>query len=280
MSPTGALSLVSLSLIARKLADVDPGWSIEIGPPENDGWIAGENLKNPDSGPFRNLLSRLGETLGTVDRRTIAASFAMRFGWSAGMVIAAYVNHECIPDIRLENISLRFGGKHTMFERLALHCEEGTAVLRSAPDTDPSMVRVSSQEELLALLRGRLIEQAAPVVEALRLWSHFPPRATWGMISSSWGAQCSNVFARIGDQCSGAKLAKRLLCGTDLAAKTQPTFYPVTCGAFTRMYYRSSSCCRYYLLPNKQYCASCPLLKDDVRVERNVKWMRQSLELD
>jgi len=97
------------------------------------------------------------------------------------------------------------------------------------------------------------------------------------MISSFWGAQCSNVFARNGDQCSGARLAQKLFSGTDLTAESQPTFYPVTYGNVTRMYYRSTSCCRYYLLPNKQYCACCPLLKEEVRVERNVKWMKQSL---
>ena len=123
-----------------------------------------------------------------------------------------------------------------------------------------------------------LFEQAAPVVEALRLWSHFPPRATWGMISSSWGAQCSNVFAKLGDQCSGAELARALFRGYDIIAETQPHFYPVTYNTVTRMYYRSSSCCRYYLLPNRQCCAQCPLIEEDHRIRRNVEWLQKSLE--
>lgn len=58
------------------------------------------------------------------------------------------------------------------------------------------------------------------------------------------------------------------------------TFVPTDFKFSKALYYRSTSCCRYYLLPNKQYCACCPLLKDDVRVERNVKWMKQSLASD
>jgi ferric iron reductase protein FhuF len=168
-----------------------------------------------------------------------------------------------------------------MFERLALHRAQGTlqnsasGAVYDRPGF--SMERDTQQDALLKVLRDTLREQAAPVVEALRLWSHFPPRATWGMISSSWGAQCSNVFARVGDQCSGAELARALFGGTDVLAQTQPRFYPVTYNSVTRMYYRSSSCCRYYLLPNKQYCAQCPLLEEDHRLRRNVEWLKKSL---
>ena len=246
-------------------------WFVEIGRPDGEHWVSGEDLKNAHAAPFHDLLKRLGGTLGTEDRRTIAASFAMRFGWSAGAAIAAYVFHGWVPDIRLENISLRFGGRNTMFERLALHRAQGM-LLNGGESED------ASKETLLSVLRNTLFEQAAPVVEALRLWSHFPPRATWGMISSSWGAQCSNVFARFGDQCSAAELARALFRGTDVIAQTQPRFYPVTYNAVTRMYYRSSSCCRYYLLPNRQCCAQCPLLKEDHRIRRNVEWLQKSLE--
>jgi hypothetical protein len=260
------MTTTSTTFIMEELGAIEPGWSVEIGRPDGEHWVTGEDLKDAHSGPFHDVLQRLGGTLGTEDRRTIAASFAMRFGWSAGTAIAAYVIHGWVPDIRLENISLRFGGSKTMFERLALHRAQGK--LLNGPE---------SKDSLLCVLRDTLFEQAAPVVEALRLWSHFPPRATWGMISSSWGAQCSNVFARVGDQCSGAELARALFRGSDIIAETQPHFYPVTYNTVTRMYYRSSSCCRYYLLPNGQYCAQCPLIDDDLRVRHNVEWLQKSL---
>ena len=269
MKPTSA------TFVIEELGAIEPGWSVEIGRPNGKQWVSGEDLKDAGTDPFQDVLQRLGGTLGTNDRRTISASFAMRFGWSAGTAIAASVIHGWVPDIRLENISLRFGGRNTMFERLALHRAQGT-FFEGAESKDES--KDASRDALLRVLRDTLFEQAAPVVEALRLWSHFPPRATWGMISSSWGAQCSNVFARLGDQCSGAELARALFRGNDVIAQSQPRFYPVTYNTFTRMYYRSSSCCRYYLLPDKQHCAQCPLIEEDHRVRRNVEWLRKSLE--
>jgi hypothetical protein len=87
------MTTASTTFIIEELGAIEPGWSVEIGRPEGEHWVSGEDLKNAHGGPFRGLLTRLGGTLGTADRRTIAASFAMRFGWSAGTAIAAYVIH-------------------------------------------------------------------------------------------------------------------------------------------------------------------------------------------
>ena len=59
-------------------------------------------------GPFNDLLQRIGKSAGTGDRRTIAASFALRYGWASAMAIAPYLKSSCVPDVSLENISLQF----------------------------------------------------------------------------------------------------------------------------------------------------------------------------
>jgi len=46
--------------------------------------------------------------LTSADRRTIAASFAMRFGWASGMAIAPYLRAGCVPDVSLDNASFKF----------------------------------------------------------------------------------------------------------------------------------------------------------------------------
>jgi hypothetical protein len=111
------MNTTSATFIIEELGAIEPGWSVEIGRPNGKQWVSGEDLKDARTDPFHDVLQRLGGTLGTQDRRTIAGSFAMRFGWSAGTAIAASVIHGWVPDIRLENISLRFGGRNTMFER-------------------------------------------------------------------------------------------------------------------------------------------------------------------
>jgi len=57
----------------------------------------------------------------------------------------------------------------------------------------------------------------------------------------------------------------------------QPRMHPVTCGEVTHLYQRRASCCRYYLLPQGDLCASCPLVSHDERVARNLQWMQSRL---
>jgi hypothetical protein len=52
------------------------------------GWIDGTDLRDAGAGPFHALLRRIGDVARTTDRRTIAASFALRFGWSSAIAIA------------------------------------------------------------------------------------------------------------------------------------------------------------------------------------------------
>lgn len=66
--------------------------------------------------------------------------------------------------------------------------------------------------------------------------------------------------------------------GYDVVFQMQPHFYPVTYNQVTHIYHRRATCCRYYLLPQGQYCASCPLLSQKERVQRNQAWMQHLLE--
>jgi hypothetical protein len=61
--------------------------------------IAGTVLRTASVGPFHALLSRIGERLQTADRRTVAASFALRYGWSAGVAIAPYLLYHDVPKL-------------------------------------------------------------------------------------------------------------------------------------------------------------------------------------
>jgi hypothetical protein len=93
-----------------------PKWHVEIGKPRGTGWIPGNALMTAREGPFLAFLCRIGERLQTSDRRAMAASFALRFGWSAGMAIAPYLLYHCVPKIAPDNVSFRFH-ENTSFER-------------------------------------------------------------------------------------------------------------------------------------------------------------------
>jgi hypothetical protein len=175
--------------VINSLQTTDPKWLVEIGiPSDPPEWIQGVDFARADEGPFNALLCRIGERLYTHDRKTIAASFALRFGWTASAAIAPYIILKSVPDVNLANISLRFQ-ENTLFERTAIHVPSGTVLGNWNEFSDPLVQVVKNQAELLAQLRSRLREQAMPVVDALHERSRFSQKATLAMITSSWASQ-------------------------------------------------------------------------------------------
>ena len=254
-----------------------PKWYVEIGQPRGTGWIPGTALMTAREGPFQALLARIGERLHTTDHRTIAASFALRYGWSSGVAMAPYLLYHCVPKITLDNVSFKFS-ENTSFERVALHHPEGVMLPQDGVAPHPSIRWLSGPQALFAWLRTSLVQQAQPVVDALYAWSHFSMRGIWGMITSAWGAQCIQIFGEIGEQIQGLSWVRQFFEGNDVVSQMQPQFYPVTYQHVTHVYHRGASCCRYYLLRQGHYCASCPLISQEERLQRQHAWMKHLIE--
>jgi ferric iron reductase protein FhuF len=259
------------------LQAIDPKWQIDIGiPDDSPQWIRGTDLADANGGPFRALLDRIGSRTKTSDRKMIAAFFALRFGWAASAAIGPYLIHRCVPDIRLENISLRFR-EDTLFERTAIHSPSG-AVLSNDPAAGHPLARlVDDPSSLLLLLRSELKTQAAPVVDAMYKWSGFSKKGAWGMVTSSWASLFVHVYERLGSQADALPVIQSFFQGADEVASMQPKLHPVTLGSVTHLYQRRASCCRYYLLPQGSLCASCPLVSQEERLVRNLEWMKKQL---
>lgn len=252
-------------------------WSVDIGRPSAKGWIAGSELRVASAGPFSDLLRRIGGSAGTADRRTIAASFALRYGWSSAMAIAPFLKYGCVPDVSLENISLKFH-ETGFFERTAIHEARGVMVADDPRADHPAITVVADSYQLLRSLRSALTGQAIPVVEALYDWSGFARRGTWGMLTSSWAAHVTNLIGDGRDQRPALPILESFFAGDDLVAKMQPKLHALTCLGVTHLYQRRASCCRIYLLPQMELCASCPLVSQEDRLARNLEWMKTQLE--
>jgi hypothetical protein len=254
-----------------------PKWYVEIGRPRGTGWIPGTALMTAREGPFQALLVRIGEQLHTADRRTIAASFAVRYGWSAGVAMAPYLLYHCVPKITLDNVSFKFN-ENGSFERAALHHPEGVMLPQDGMAPHPSIQWLSSPQALIEWLRTSLMQQAQPIVDTLYEWSHFSLRGIWGMITSAWGSQFIHIFGEIGEQIQGLSCVRQFFEGNDVVSQMQPQFYPVTYEHVTHVYHRGASCCRYYLLRQGHYCASCPLISQEERLQRQRAWMKHLIE--
>jgi hypothetical protein len=259
------------------LRALNASWHVEVTTPSGPGWIAGTDLRDAERGPFNELLTRIGERVETADRRTIAASFALRIGWASAMAIAPYLRGRCVPDIDLENVSFKFR-ESTFFERTAIYEPRGTLIATDPRASHPSMRTVPDADTLLRTLRTALVNQAAPVVDALYRWSGFARKGTWGMLTSSWASQFTGLCETPSGQDVMLPVIETFFAGDDDPAAMQPRMHPVTCDNVTHLYQRRASCCRYYLLPQGDLCASCPLVSHDDRLARNLEWMKTQLE--
>lgn len=109
----------SLVVVFRAVGRLNPDWEAEIGSRHTGGWIDGSVLQCPDSLHFSDLLDRIARRLRRENRRTVAIAFAVRLGWSADAAIAPYLLQQCVPDIRLSNISLKFS-EDALLQKLSL----------------------------------------------------------------------------------------------------------------------------------------------------------------
>lgn len=259
------------------LRALNASWAVEVGEPVTAGWLSGTDLRNARTGPFNLLLTAIGARAKTSDKRTIAASFALRYGWASAMAIAPYLRFRCVPDISLDNISLKFK-ESTFFERTAIHEPRGTMVSGDPRAGHPAIHVVPDDRALIRTLRNALTAQATPVVQALYDWSGFAPRGTWGMLTSSWAAQFTGLCENRNDHRAIWPTLREFFAGDDVVSLMQPLMHDVHYQDIVHLYQRRASCCRYYLLPQGDLCASCPLVSHDERVARNQQRMKEQIE--
>ena len=264
--------------VFERLRQLNASWGVDIGRPgPGTGWIVGLELADAGSGPLNELLLRIGARLETSDRRTIAALYAMRFGWASAMAIAPFLKYHCVPDVSVDNVSLKFR-ESTFFERTAIH-EASGVILGDGPHAgDPGVRTVPDRKMLLQCLRQELVAQAQPVVKALYDWSGFAPRGTWGMLTSSWAAHLTALSPTGPDQSVVLPTLQEFFDGDDLAAKMRPRVHTVCYRHATHVYQRRASCCRFYLVPHGELCASCPLVPHEERIARNLAWMKRQVD--
>ena len=59
----------------------------------------------------------------------------------------------------------------------------------------------------------------------------------------------------------------------------RPRLHAVAYRDAVHVYQRRASCCRFYLVPEGELCASCPLVAHEARLERNLAWMKRQIDV-
>jgi len=203
-------------------------------------------LVRPHEEPTQRLLLRMGPPERRF-QRAVAASMMLRFGWASGFAIGSYLVCDRVPLV--DDYALEFSDDGLL-----------RALWIRRVSFEPG-----ERQSLLASLRNF----SAPVVEAYHRWSGFSRHALWSMVISSWGAQFASIARQLGDAARGINEAAALFAGDPELARAAPKLYEVRVGESACTCQRRAACCLYFKSPGRPLCASCPILSESERLERN-----------
>jgi hypothetical protein len=234
----------------------------------------------PQNAPAADLLGLFAPPVAG-NRRAVAASLLLRFGWMSGFAIGSYLVCERVPwvsDYTLE-FSSEYGLLKTVCIRQAVFQGRRDDRMSSADDwmvgveVEHGAVTGQSRIALRQCLLQSLLIVSEPVIATYHRWSGFSRHALWSMVTSSWGAQFTSIARQLGDAARGITEAQALFCGHPEIARAAPQLYEVRVGDAASTCQRRAACCLFFKSPGRPLCASCPILTESERLERNRHWV-------
>ncbi|OYW23120.1 MAG: hypothetical protein B7Z49_03870, partial [Hydrogenophilales bacterium 12-63-5] len=247
------------------------GLRVETDPLDLSGWVTPGALGLPDEGPARQLVERFEAAGFGVNRRAAAASLLLRYGWGAGFHIAAYLACRRVPV--LDEAAVRFSAS-TLIEGVWIRRSRFVGLAGDPLAGGPLWEEAAD----LAALRRRLLESLVAFTEPLlaeqHRWSRFSRHALWAMVASSWAEQFLTIGQRLGRREDALAEARALLAMDLEIARAAPDLYEVRQGEDSKVCQKRAACCLYFKSPRRHFCASCPIIPEAERLERNRQWVR------
>lgn len=239
-------------------------------------WLSHSAMRRPREGLYAELLRALMMRSGIASRRFAAASFLLRYGWSTGAMIAPLLMDQPIPWYAAEEADLCFAN-NTLFQAICLNSDGFVIAEDHRFSAHPHCVlSYSDPDAAIRLVADQLASHAKPVVEALHAWSGFSRKALWAMVSSSWVGQMLNISKRL--QLPEDRLRHCLNVFYDASrplAESLPHWYFIREQEKNHYFHIRASCCLYFKGEKRHFCASCPVIQEEERAERNRRWVQK-----
>lgn len=239
-------------------------------------WFSHADLRRPHEGLYAELLQGLMARSGIASRRFAAASFLLRYGWSAGAMLAPLLMDKPIPWYAAEEADLCFAD-NTLFQAICLNSDGFIVGDNEGFSAHPQCVlSYSDPNAAIRLVAGQLADHAKPAVEALHQWSGFSRKALWAMVSSSWVGQIINISKRL--NLPEERLRRSLMLFYDQwrpLADSLPHWYFIREQGKNHCFHVRASCCLYFKGKSHHFCASCPVIEEKERTERNRRWVQK-----
>ncbi len=239
-------------------------------------WLSYAEMYQPPEGLYAELLQALMTRSGIASRRFAAASFLLRYGWSAGVMIAPLLMDKPIPWYATEEADLCFAD-NTLFQAICLNSDGFIVSENQDFSTHPQCVLCyADQSTAIRLVADQLVDHAQPVVEVLHRWSGFSRKALWSMVSSSWVGQILNISKQL--HLPEDRLRHYLTLFYNQwqpLADSLPHWYFISDQGNNHYFHIRASCCLYFKGKSRHFCASCPMIGEEERIERNRRWVQK-----
>jgi hypothetical protein len=258
-------------LAARETGDEEIYLSARLGGTEEGGWVTPDALAS-DTGLLEDLMRRIGSEYGSENRAYAGTALLKGYLWRVlAPAVAAFLSERRVPDLRPENVALRFG-EGGCAEGLTF-LSPGFAALPTDPEASHPDARVlHSEEEMLAFARDRLAEGHVPaLIPALRdLRVRRGTRVLWGAAVDVVAETFMFVGRELGCEEEALGFAERLLSGpAPLRGPTNYSTLEYDGGSETTRI--RNTCCLYYKVADGT-CFTCPRTTDEERLERMKQW--------
>lgn len=239
-------------------------------------WLTHNEMCQPPQGRYAELLQALMMRSGIASRRFAAASFLLRYGWSSGAMIAAALMNKPIPTYAAEEAELCFAA-NTLFQAICLQSDSfATAKGDVLSAHEHCLFAFQNKNEAISLVAQRLLSHAKPIVERLHEWSRFSYSALWAMVSSSWVGQIINISKILHLSEEHLNFYLRGFYGEwHPIACSLPHCYHICELGKNHYFHIRAACCLYFKGKERHFCASCPLLNAEERLDRNRHWVRE-----
>jgi hypothetical protein len=264
-SPILADTLAKLSVFNLHLTTVS-------GPTEEAEWLDADALALPQDGALAHLLYAFKKRGVAPNPKAASASLLLRLGWAGGFAIGAYLACRRVPMLRAYAVSFSPSSLlQSIWVRDAAFFGANDDPLAGGIGWNGSV----EMSELPSLLLESLVAFTEPIVATQHAWSGLSRHALWAMATSSWAEQFTNVARQIGDETRGVHEARALFDLAPELKRAAPAMYAVQGGRNARTCQRRSACCLYFKSSTRYFCASCPIIPESERLERNRAWVEK-----
>jgi hypothetical protein len=239
-------------------------------PLERSTWFDADALVAPQGEALRRLLRAFKRQGIAPNRKAGSASLLLRLGWAGGFAIGAYLVCRRVPTLRDYAVSF----SPTMFLQSIWVRDARFAGVQDDPLAgEPEWIESVQASDLRRRLLESLVLFTEPIVATQHAWSGFSRHALWAMATSSWAEQFANIARQIGDEPQGVREARAVFELVPELNRAAPALYDVHGGQIARTCQRRSACCLYFKSSARYFCASCPIIPESERLERNRAWV-------